>query len=536
MVDEEGVALLHHLPRLNVEWSVLASAAAAYCLLVEAGCTRSAALLPFSSWWWSGYVNYKQPDTFPLLTSMHKKLIYIPILMLTVVMLIVPVHAQPEGGYSVEWQRPLPGLSGTAVIQTSDGGYLALGEDASLNSNTAQYTNPHNIVVKTDSNGNLEWSKTVAYNEGNPLTRLSEVVEVNDGYILGGTVDSVFNSGTQHFCLIKIDAKGNELWKTLSPFEQPDVTYEATALTSTSNGGCFLVGSIYGAPPTIPYLIITLAQPNGQLEFSKALPVNGSQLWPWMTGISPWVTQTRDGGFLLINNQGQSHPISPSSTSLLKLDANGSFQWTQSYGGGGNFYHTGGACAVVLSDGYLIGGMAAPESSWTGGMIIRTDLEGKMLWNRTYPSLNQVYSALNSTQDGFLLLSTSTQPSDSKTTHILLLQTSSAGEIQAQTDLLTVNAYMFSHVSQLVSTKDGGAVFTGSFLYERSQEASGSTSDADKFWIAKISTPGHGDVISNSDQNLLALEVAIGVVVAAVATAVVVVILKIRKGKNRRPS
>ena len=251
------------------------------------------------------------------------------------------------------------------------------------------------------------------------------------------------------------------------------------------------------------------------MEYSKTLPLD-NLIFPWHSGSVSWVTQTSDGGFLLLNNQGQSHPISPSSTSLMKIDPSGNVQWTQSYGGGGNFYHTLGTCAVVLSDGYLIGGMAAPDDSWSGGMIIRTDLEGNMLWNRTYTSTNRVYSVLNSTEDGFLLLGAGTEPDDSKMSHIWIWQTNTAGEIQTRSDLLTVNPYMLSGLSQLAPTSDGGAVFTGSFLYERSQEVSGSTSAADKFWIAKVSVSGHGVALGDSGFPVLEVAVAVGIAVATV--------------------
>jgi hypothetical protein len=118
------------------------------------------------------------------------------------------------------------------------------------------------------------------------------------------------------------------------------------------------------------------------------------------------------------------------------------------------------------------------------------------------------------------------KPDDSKTSHIWLWQTNSLGEIQTQSDLLIVNPYIFSGLSQLASTGDGGAVFTGSFLYERSQEISGSTSAADKFWIAKISVSGHGAALG--DFSFPALEVAI---VAGIAVATVLVVLTARQYK-----
>ena len=215
----------------------------------------------------------------------------------------------------------------------------------------------------------------------------------------------------------------------------------------------------------------------------------------------------------------------------MKIDPSGNIQWTQSYGGGGKYFHTSGACAVVLSDGYLIGGMAAPDGSWLGGMIIRTDLEGNMLWNQTYTSTNLVYSVLNSTQNGFLLLGASTEPVDPKMSHIWIWQTNAAGEIQTESDLLKINTYMFSGLSQLAPTGDGGAVFTSNFFYERSNEYSGSTSAADKFWIAKVSVSGNG--VALGDSGFPVLEVALAVGITVVTVLAVLVVWKYRIGKRR---
>lgn len=452
---------------------------------------------------------------------MHTKLVCTLIVMLTA-SLFSSILAQGDG-YGLAWQRSLPGLSGTAVISTSDGGYLALGEDASYNSNTNEFYGAHPVIAKTNGDGNVVWSKTVVYEDGGPRTRLSQLVEVKGGYILGGVVDSGQYPGSPLFCLIKISDAGDVVWKTLGMFERSQNYFQAGALTATSDGGCLLVGAFYESTPSIPFIVITKVYSSGQLESSKTLPLD-NQIFPWHSGSVSWATQTSDGGFLLLNNQGQSHPISPSTTSLMKIDPSGDVKWMQSYGGGGNYYHTSGACAVVLSNGYLIGGMAAPDGSWSGGMVVRTDLEGNMLWNRTYTSTNLVYSVLNSTQGGFLLLGAGLEPDNSKTSHIWIWQTNDAGEIQTQSDLLTVNPYMLSGLSQLAATGDGGAVFTGSFLYERSQEVSGSTSAADKFWIAKVSVSGHS--IALGDSRFPTLEVAM---VAGIAVATVLAVLAARQ-------
>ena len=429
-------------------------------------------------------------------------------------------------GYNLEWQRYLPGLSGTAVISTSDGGYLALGENALYNSTTDKFYGAHPLLAKTDSKGDVMWSKTIVYEEGGSRTRLSELVEVSDGYILGGVVNADYYGSSSHFCVIKVNDLGDVVWKTLGTFERFQNYFETGALAATNDGGCLLVGAFYESTPSIPFIVITKVSANGQLEYSKTLP-SSNQLFPWVSGRVTWVTQASDGGFVLLNNQGQSHPISPSSTSLMKIDSSGNIDWTQSYGGEGDYYHTTGVCAVVLSDGYLIGGTAAPQYSWSGGVIIRTDFEGNMLWNQTYTVTGDVSSALNSSQGGFLLLGTVADSSDSQKSHIWLWQTNAYGEIQTQSELLEVNTYMFSGISELAPAKDEGAVFTGSFFYERSNEFSGSTSAANKFWIAKISESGQGTDFGDSGFPFLEIVAVAGIIVAVVLA--VVLLLRNRK-------
>jgi len=200
---------------------------------------------------------------------MHTKLVYTLIVLLAA-SLFSSALAQ-SNGYGLEWQRSLAGLSGTAVISTRDGGYLALGEDASYNSTTGEFYGAHPVVAKTGGDGNVVWSKTVVYEESGPRTRLSQLVEVGGGYILGGVVDADHYGSSPHFCLIKISDAGDVVWKTLGTFERSQNYFQAGALTATSDGGGLLVGAFYESTPSIPFIVITKVYASGQLEYSKAL-------------------------------------------------------------------------------------------------------------------------------------------------------------------------------------------------------------------------------------------------------------------------
>jgi hypothetical protein len=82
-------------------------------------------------------------------------------------------------------------MSGTSVIRTSDGGYLALGANISTYPMTDYYgTFFQTQVVKTDSSGNLVWSKVYSLGDfvGDQYrdTQLKVAVQTSDGYVLAG--------------------------------------------------------------------------------------------------------------------------------------------------------------------------------------------------------------------------------------------------------------------------------------------------------------------------------------------------------------
>ena len=70
-------------------------------------------------------------------------------------------EAKP-GALEVEWQRQLPGVSGSSIIQTADGGFLVLGKNASIQVNDfgqKEYVNKTSVLLKTDSAGHVLWEK-----------------------------------------------------------------------------------------------------------------------------------------------------------------------------------------------------------------------------------------------------------------------------------------------------------------------------------------------------------------------------------------
>jgi len=138
---------------------------------------------------------------------------------------------QTFGGSGQDW--------GKLVQETTDGGYVIVGNTKSPNKEWYDI-----ILVKTNSNGNEEWSKifgTTEYDVG------FSVDQTSDGgfFITGGT--NSFGNGEMDFWLIKTDSNGNEEWNQTfggsysdwgsSGLQSNDGGYIVTGWTSSFGSG-----------------------------------------------------------------------------------------------------------------------------------------------------------------------------------------------------------------------------------------------------------------------------------------------------------
>jgi hypothetical protein len=120
---------------------------------------------------------------------------------------------------------------GLSVQQTSDGGYVLTGYTASSGSGLDDM-----LLIKTDSNGNLQWQKTFGGSGRDYGNFVKQTFD--NGYIITGYTLS-FGAGGDDLWIVRTDESGNLLWSKTYGGAQSDVGY---CLQETIDGGYIIVG------------------------------------------------------------------------------------------------------------------------------------------------------------------------------------------------------------------------------------------------------------------------------------------------------
>lgn len=278
------------------------------------------------------------------------------------------------------------------------------------------------------------------------------VQQTNDGgYIIAG-VYNFFNNNSGIY-LIKTDFAGNPQWtKTYSDINSHAL---ANSVQQTYDGGYIVGGEASFTYPiwgVCGYLLKVDA--NGTLEFSKSIGTyNGS-------GLGCVAKQTIDSGYIVTGPFNASRFNSMIASNdiiyLTKFDASGGIVWSKKFGTG---YKEANSVEQTTDGGYIIAGRTG-----TNGvgyiLIIKTDINGVIVWAKTYGS--QGYAQANSIQqttDGGYIVGVGFQAGGQG---CYVLKLDSIGNIS------WANSYSNVGCHTIRQTNDGGYIIGGGIGYNSS--------------------------------------------------------------------
>jgi len=174
-----------------------------------------------------------------------------------------------------EWNKTFGGSEnevGFSVVETVDGGFIIAGH------RQPSASGPIALLIKTDVNGNEEWSKEF---EGSEIGFNSIQQSSDGGYILGG-------SDNMQPLLLKTDVNGVEEWRY--NFTEFSVGIGGSAV-QTLDGGFIFTGSVFSPSG----LLLLKTDALGNEEWNKI----------YRDGTGQSVQQASDGGYIItgqVNN------------------------------------------------------------------------------------------------------------------------------------------------------------------------------------------------------------------------------------------
>ncbi|MCX6676274.1 MAG: hypothetical protein NTW84_07645, partial [Methanothrix sp.] len=284
---------------------------------------------------------------------------------------------------------------GRFVQQTAAGDYIIVGSTKSRGAGGSDVW-----LIKADKDGNEIWNKTF----GGPKDDWGEAVleTLDGGYIIVGATRSK-GVGGYDIWAIKTDKDGSLVWDETFGDQLDD---EGQSVVQTADGGYIITGR-------------SRASDSGGRYNALLLKIDGYGNRIWLKSFGgplddegDSVLQTADGGYIIAGTTS-SFGAGGYDAWLIKTDQSGNKIWDRTFGGEDselNPWSKGWFVEQVSDGGYILSG--STRSYGSGGYdawLIRTDMEGNEIWNRTFGgALDDEGAAVMQTVDGNYILLGST--------------------------------------------------------------------------------------------------------------------------------
>ncbi len=268
------------------------------------------------------------------------------------------------------------GVEARSIIQTTDGGFIAVGE--------SNWPNGDMYIVKLNSSGQLGWSKTIG-GIGQDLA-LSVVQTTDGGFAVSGFGNS-FGAGVAGAFIVKLTPGGTIEWARVLADGFLDAAY---SIVQTFDGGYAVAISPGEGGFSPDRMIIVKLSSMGILQWSKRIG-----------GLSyaRCIKQTTDRGYV-VAGATETFGAGEFDMFVVKIDSNGSLQWSKTIGGTDDDF----AYSIVQTTdgGYAVAGRTASQTNGDEMYIVKLDSSGMLQWTKVYSVfLDRAYSIVQTTDGGY---------------------------------------------------------------------------------------------------------------------------------------
>jgi len=358
---------------------------------------------------------------------------------ITLTLLINLIFAQPVTIWSNFFGGSIDSY-GRSVLQTTDGGYIIVGEIYSSSDNSYDVW-----LIKTDSSGHEEWSKTYGGTNSDFGYHVQQTTD--GGYVITGPTYSFGNGTYYDILLIKTDSFGNQEWIKNFGGNSWDESFH---LYQTSDNGYVIVGykTLPGSVGENVWLIKT--DSSGNILWDKTYGGDGHD-----KGKS--LCQTTDDGYIIVGSKTTSTITWSSYGWLIKTDSFGDTLWTKTFSDDAEA-SSFNSVKQTIDGGYIIAG-SIYENNNQNIWLIKTDSNGKTLWTRNFGNTNYDdygYDVIQ-TCDKYILAGTTTTTSAGLWDGILICVDSEGNDLWNQ----HYNYNSEDAIYSIVLDNDYGLIMTG---------------------------------------------------------------------------
>jgi hypothetical protein len=261
-----------------------------------------------------------------------------------------------------EWSKTYGGSSwdeGSYILTTDDGGYLLMGWTLSIT--------PGKIwLLRLNSIGDTLWTKHFG---GGNWDGGSYMIETSDeGYAIVGYTYS-FANGQSDLWIIKIDSFGNKLWDKI----YGGLSYDyGASIIQILDEGYFILGSARTSDTSDPEIWLIRTDSNGDSLWSKKYGI----------GIGESIIETSDGNYLIT----ASHPMFINSK-IIKINSEGNILWSKSFK---TSLDLGNSIVRCPDDGFIIAGYTSMLIYGQSDLAVtKINTDGDILWTKILGGLDQ---------------------------------------------------------------------------------------------------------------------------------------------------